>query len=133
MEFHAWAQSKLSDPDRAKQFYKYARDEYKVDKDVGTFASIVNDILKAQSGNKHEFLAELYHVRAIINRYNGDYLESLRDYDCVLEINPRNMLARNERDVVDSLSPQDSEAESAIVTCLYLYQSGQHKLQSTIN
>ena len=133
MEFHAWAQSKLSDPDRAKQFYNYARDEYKADKDVETFASIVNDILKAQSGNKHEFLAELYHVRAIINRYSGDYVESLRDYDCVLEINPSNTLARNEREVVSSLSQQATEPQSAIITCLYLYQSEQHKLQGMIN
>ena len=94
MEFHAWMQNKLEDPQKAIDLYNLAKKEFKVDKDLHTFKSIVNDILEAHTGKLHDFLEEIYHVRAFINLCEEDYQESIEDLNMVLKINPQNSIAK---------------------------------------
>ena len=123
MEFHAWMQNKLEDSQKAIDLYNLAKKEFKVDKDLHTFKSIANDILEAHTSKLHDFLEEIYHVRAFINLCEEDYQESIEDLNMVLKINPQNSIAKRDRDLAYCFGMKSDTAEEATISCLLAFNA----------
>ena len=121
-------QHKLVDKEKSIRLYNSARDDFLADRDVSTFTSIVNDILEAHSGKLDDFLEELYYVRAFISFCEEDYQNAIEDFDMVLKINPKNILAKKDRETAFFRNMQDYTAQNAIITSLHLFK--ERRLQS---